>query len=339
MTKAFISGCASTVLSEQEHAFFKREDPWGLILFKRNCNNPDQVRALVSDFRNCVGRANAPVLIDQEGGRVQRLRPPHWSDYPAARQLAQASQGDSERLSELVWSHARLLAHDLREIGITVDCLPCVDISFPQTHMVIGDRSFGATPDIVIAGGRAQIKGLGAGGVLSVMKHIPGHGRATVDSHLELPTVTASHAELSKMDFAPFRAIAHECPMAMTAHVVYSQIDSRAPATTSRQVVEVVIRGDIGFDGLLMTDDLSMKALGGSFESRVEASIAAGCDMLLHCNGVMEEMCMVAGATPDLSGKALRRADTALRSVGKPDSADIEALHKFVFDAVSSTAV
>ncbi|MGL5113737.1 MAG: beta-N-acetylhexosaminidase [Beijerinckiaceae bacterium] len=312
--KAFIAGAAGPALSPEETAFFSAERPWGLILFRRNVTDPDQVRRLVDSFRESVGREDAPVLIDQEGGRVQRLTLPHWPKYPSGRTYGKLFTNDPLHRREIARLGARLIAHDLRALGITVDCLPVLDVPVEGAHDVIGDRAYSHAPAEVAVLGRAACEGLLAGGVLPVIKHIPGHGRAGADSHMALPVVDADRSALSAADFMPFRHLA-DMPLAMTAHVVYSAIDPTRPATTSRKVMRQVIRGEIGFDGLVMTDDLSMKALGGEFADRARAALAAGCDMILHCNGELAEAYPVAEATPELKGKAKRRADAALARI------------------------
>ena len=308
---ACILGCAGLTLSREERAFFREVQPWGFILFKRNVDTPDQVRALVDSLRACVERPDAPVLIDQEGGRVQRLGPPHWRRYPPGRAYGALKGNDPLLRREITRLGARLLAHDLAELGINVDCVPVLDVPEPGAHDVIGDRAYGATPQEVALLGRAAAEGLIAGGVLPVIKHIPGHGRAKSDSHLALPVVDASYDELDARDFAPFRVLS-DMPMAMTAHVVYTAVDPKRPATTSKKAMREVIRGAIGFDGLVMSDDLSMKALSGDFAERARASLAAGCDVVLHCNGDMAEMKAVLQGTKALSGRAAQRARAAL---------------------------
>ncbi len=312
--KAMIAGCAGKELSREEAAFFKAERPWGFILFRRNVETPDQVRRLVDSLRATVGRADAPVLIDQEGGRVQRLGPPHWPKYPAGRAYGRMAGNDPLLRRELARLGARLMAHDLRALGINVDCVPVLDVPVPGAHDVIGDRAYASDPESIAVIGRAAAEGMIAGGVLPVIKHIPGHGRAGADSHLALPIVEASREELSRADFLPFRHLA-DMPLAMTAHVVYTAIDAKAPATTSRKVMREVIRGEIGYDGLVMSDDLSMKALAGDFGGRARAAIAAGCDVVLHCNGDMAEMKPIAAAAPELKGAAMRRARAALKRI------------------------
>ncbi|AWN52071.1 beta-N-acetylhexosaminidase [Methylobacterium sp. 17Sr1-1] len=309
MTLALILGCAGPTLSPEEAAFFRAVRPWGFILFKRNVETPEQVRALTAALRDTVGRADAPILIDQEGGRVQRMTRPHWPVYPSGRAYLRA--GGPEAGPMLARLGARLMAHDLAEVGINVDCAPVLDVPVPGAHDVIGDRAYGTDPAVVAAFGRAVAEGLMAGGVLPVMKHMPGHGRAGADSHHALPVVEASLDDLDAHDFRPFRALA-DLPMAMSAHVVFRALDPENPATTAATVIREIVRGRIGFDGLLMTDDLSMNALSGSFRDRTAAAFRAGCDIGLHCNGVRAEMEEVAAAAPVLAGEALRRAEAAL---------------------------
>ena len=314
--RAFVAGCLGPVLTPEERTFFRDADPFGFILFRRNIDHPEQVRALTASLREAVGRDDAPILIDQEGGRVQRLGPPHWPRYPAGRVYGRIPQ-DSPRAAFL---GARLMAHDLRALGITVDCLPVLDVPTPGAHDVIGDRAYGDEPETVTELGGAAAEGLMAGGVLPVVKHIPGHGRAGADSHLSLPRVDASLEDLRARDFVPFRALAH-LPAAMTAHVVYEAIDRDRPGTISRRVVQDVVRGEIGFQGLLFTDDLSMKALSGSFRGRTEEAIAAGCDVALHCCGDLDEARGVAEGAPILAGDALRRVQAAMAVIDREPEA------------------
>jgi beta-N-acetylhexosaminidase len=304
--RAVIFGCAGPALTPSEVAFFRETDPLGFILFARNCADPNQIRALVGAMRETVGREDAPVLIDQEGGRVMRLRPPHWPDRPAAARFAALAARDQKAAAQAAKLNARLIAEDLRALGITVDCAPVLDVLRPETHDVIGDRAYGRDPKQVAALGRAVAEGLLEGGVLPVIKHIPGHGRARADSHLELPTVEASRTELEAGDFTPFRDLA-DMPWAMTAHVLYTALDAKRPATTSPEIISKVIRVWIGFDGVLLSDDLSMKALGGGFAERTRASLVAGCDVALHCNGDAKEMEQIAGACGPLTDAAQRR--------------------------------
>ncbi|HEX3756642.1 MAG TPA: beta-N-acetylhexosaminidase [Rhizomicrobium sp.] len=314
-----IYGCGGLALSADERDFFRDSQPWGFILFGRNIEHPDQVRALVASLRETVGDERAPVLIDQEGGRVARLGPPCWrARLPAAR-FGAAHADNPEKAREATYLNARLIAHDLFGLGINVDCLPVLDVPVAGADAVIGDRAFGSDPGTIIALGRAQIEGLLEGGVLAVMKHIPGHGRATADSHKALPRISATAEELSASDFVTFRSL-DTCPMAMTAHVVYEAIDPQRPATTSPKVVRQVIRGEIGFDGLLLSDDLSMQALNGPLSVRTKAALFAGCDLVLHCNGDMEEMKQVASEAKELAGASARRSEHALSHLRAPDS-------------------
>ena len=309
--RALIVGLSGPDLTDDERRFFREIDPWGFILFRRNVVDRAQVARLTAELRAAVGR-RAPVLIDQEGGRVQRLAPPVWPAYPPGRAYGQLASPFARR--EAAWLGARLIAHDLHEVGVDVDCLPVLDVPSPGAHDVIGDRAYGADPATVASLGRAAAEGLLSGGVLPVVKHIPGHGRAGADSHHDLPVVDAPLAELEARDFAPFRVLA-DMPLAMTAHVVFTAIDAGRPATTSPEVISRIIRGAIGFKGLLMSDDLSMKALSGGFRARTEAALAAGCDVALHCNGDLAEMRAVAEGAPVLAGKAKRRAAAALARI------------------------
>lgn len=324
MPSACILGCEGLTLSAAEKIFFRKVDPWGFILFKRNVDTPEQVSALTATLRDIVGRADAPILIDQEGGRVQRMGPPHWPKYPAARKFEEVSTNDPLVRRELVRLGARLMAYDLASVGINVDCLPVLDVPAADGHEIIGDRAYGMDVASVAHLGRAAAEGLIAGGVLPVIKHIPGHGRAKADSHLELPVVNTPYEELEAVDFAPFKVLS-DMPLAMTAHVVYGAIDAKRPATTSKKAIRL-IREVIGFSGLIMSDDLSMKALGGSFGVRTASALKAGCDVVLHCNGEMTEMKAIVRETPELSGKARVRALAALARLAKsPEPFDVEA--------------
>ena len=321
MRKACILGCGGPVLTDEERAFFAAERPWGFILFRRNVETPDQVRALVQALRETVDDPGAPVLIDQEGGRVQRLGPPHWPRYPTGRAYGELSANDPTTAQALARLGGRLMAADLARVGINVDCVPVLDVPQPSAHDVIGDRAYGATVESVSRLGRAMAEGMLAGGVLPVIKHIPGHGRALADSHQALPVVDAPLEALEAVDFPPFEALS-DMPMAMTAHVVYRALDPRRPATTSRDVIRS-IRDRLGFSGLIMTDDLSMKALKGDMAGRARASLRAGCDVVLHCNGKMDEMRSVVAGTRRLAGPALRRAEAAMaRIVRRPEPLD-----------------
>ena len=316
--RAFITGVSGLSLTADERAFLRAEQPWGFILFKRNIDTPDQVIGLVKELRDCVGRADAPVLIDQEGGRVQRLGPPHWPVYPPGAVFGTLYDIDSELCLRAARLASALIAFDLTDLGITVDCLPLADVPVAGADAVIGNRAYGTRPDKVAEIARAVTEGLATGGVLPVLKHIPGHGRATADSHLRLPVVDTPRAELERTDFAAFRPLA-DLPMAMTAHVVFSAIDPAQPATTSATMITQVIRDAIGFQGLLMSDDVSMNALAGSIAERTGAIFEAGCDVVLHCNGNLREMRDVAARTPMLADEALSRADRALAARQRPD--------------------
>ncbi|UPT83471.1 beta-N-acetylhexosaminidase [Bradyrhizobium barranii subsp. apii] len=320
-TRAFITGVSGTELTAAEREFIRAERPWGFILFKRNVEAPAQVAALVEELRAAAGAADAPVLIDQEGGRVQRLGPPHWPVYPPGAIFSTLYDADSVLGLTAARLSARLIASDLADLGITVDCLPLADVPVPGADAVIGNRAYGTEPGKVAAIARAVTEGLEQGGVLPVLKHIPGHGRATADTHFKLPTVDAPWDELDRTDFAAFKPLA-DLPMAMTAHVVFSAVDPAHPATTSATMITQVIRGVIGYQGLLMSDDVSMNALSGNIAERTRAIFAAGCDMALHCNGNIEEMREVAGQTPELSGTALARAKAALASRKAPQPFD-----------------
>jgi beta-N-acetylhexosaminidase len=314
---ALIVGCAGPRLNAAERELFAEVKPWGLILFKRNCESPAQIAALTQEFRGLTGYRDALVFIDQEGGRVQRLGPPQWPSFPPAATFGEIYARNPAKGRELAKLGGRLIAQELWDLGITADCLPVADLRRPEGHGVIGDRAYGETVETVVELARAASEGLMEGGVLPVMKHIPGHGRANADSHEALPTVAAPLAELEKTDFEPFRRL-NNLPMAMTAHVLYRTIDPELPATISPTVVRDVIRGHIGFSGLLMTDDLSMKALKGSLRKRAERSLQAGCDIVLHCNGNLAEMKEIAAACTPLKGDAARRAAAAIKARKSP---------------------
>lgn len=307
---SFITGVAGPALTGEERQFLKEARPWGLIVFKRNVESPASLKALIDDFRSAVGW-QAPVLVDQEGGRVQRLGPPHWPSYPPGAAYGLLYDRDPKLGLAAATLGAALMAADLAGVGIDVDCLPIADVPVAGADPIIGDRAYGAEPAKVAAIAGAIAAGLLRGGVLPVLKHIPGHGRATADSHEKLPVVGADRATLEATDFAAFRAL-KSLPLGMTAHVVFSAIDPVAPATTSVTIVRDVIRDSIGFSGLLLSDDISMGALSGSIGERTKAAVAAGCDVVLHCNGKMDEMRAVAAAVPELAGNAERRAAAAL---------------------------
>ena len=326
--RAFICGVAGTNLSEEEKEFLREAQPWGVILMGRNCSNPEQVKRLCRSVRVALEREDAPILIDQEGGRVQRFGPPHLRAYPAAARFGEIYRQSSLAGVEAAYLGAKLIALDLHSLGITVDCLPVLDLPAEGMTAAIGDRALGGTADAVATLGGAQIDGLIAGGVIPVMKHMPGHGRALVDSHEALPQVDATMAELEAQDLSPFRLLAKRAPLGMTAHVVFLDVDDAAPATFSSPVIVNVIRERIGFDGALMTDDISMGALSGSASERARRAIAAGCELVLHCNGEIAEMGEIAGAVPELEGDALRRTDAALRSRRAPDPVERAALER-----------
>jgi beta-N-acetylhexosaminidase len=320
---AVVLGCRSEELHGDERRFFAEADPAGFILFRRNCGSPDQVRRLVEALRDSVGRADAPMLIDQEGGRVARLRPPYWRAYPPPARIAALPDPQAE---EAAWLGARLIADDLARLGISVDCLPVLDLPVAGADPVIGDRAYGDEPNRVARLARAVCDGLLVGGVVPILKHIPGHGRARVDSHYASPMVGTGQDELSVTDFAPFRALA-AMPWAMTAHIVYRAIDPAAPGTFSRAVIGEIIRGEIGFDGVLISDDLSMRALGGRLGERVQRALAAGCDLVLHCNGDRAEMEEVVAAAAPMTSEAaarLMRGEAMRRPPGKFDREEAE---------------
>jgi beta-N-acetylhexosaminidase len=319
--RAFITGVSGFTLTADERDFVRASRPWGFILFKRNIDTPAQVAELINELRESIGEPDAPVLIDQEGGRVQRFGPPHWPVYPAGAVFGTLYDIDRKLGLTAARLSARLIAADLIDLGVTVDCLPLADVPVAGADAVIGARAYGTEPGKVAAIARAVTEGLEQGGVLPVLKHIPGHGRATADTHFKLPVVDTPKAELERTDFAAFGPLA-DLPMAMTAHVVFSALDPAQPATTSATIIEQVIRGSIGFQGLLMSDDVSMNALAGSIAERTRAIVSAGCDMVLHCNGDLDEMREVARETPVLSGKALDRAKRALASRNPPQPLD-----------------
>ena len=326
---AYVCGVEGSVIGPRERALFRERPPFGLILFERNIVDPAQVRALVASFREIVGRADAPVLIDQEGGRVQRLKPPLWRAYPPARFYGRLHEREPAGALAAAWLGARLIGEDLAQLGITMNCLPVADLCLPQTHAVIGDRAFAAEPGIVASLARATGQGLLAAGVLPVVKHIPGHGRAMVDSHERLPVVETSRAVLEKTDFAAFAALA-DLPLAMTAHVIYSAIDPDRPATVSPVVIGDIVRDHIGFAGVLVSDDISMKALSGPVAERTAAAVAAGCDLVLHCNGDIAEMREVAGAVGEAPPRLAQVMTAArARSGGRRDFDHAAAMAEF----------
>ncbi len=325
--RAVIFGCEGLRLSAAERAFFAASQPWGAILFARNIDTPAQVSALTAELRDAVGR-DLPILIDQEGGRVARMRGPQWRDWlPALEQCARAS--DPAAAMAL---RGEIIARELRAVGIDVNCAPLADIATPETHAILQNRCYGHTRTEVVTNARAMAEGLMAGGVLPVLKHIPGHGRATLDSHLDLPVIDTPADVLAAQDFAAFRALA-DLPLGMTAHLVFSRIDPDAPATQSPRMIKL-IREEIGFDGLLMTDDISMQALRGPVAQRAQAALAARCDLVLHCNGDMQEMQALADICPPLSNAAKARSERALELRSAPAPADMAALDAAYRDAM-----
>lgn len=315
-----IFGLSGTSLTEGERAFLRFYDPIGVILFARNVETPDQIRALIADVRNNLGRDDAPVLIDQEGGRVRRLRPPHWPDLPAAEALH--SGRDRQAADRAVFLHARLIAAELYQLGINVNCAPVLDIPAPGSHDIVGDRAYGDNAEEVIRNGRRVMDGLMAGGVLPVIKHLPGHGRAMADSHLELPIVDADPETLAETDFAPFEAL-NDAPFAMTAHIVYSAIDKISCATQSVEIIGNIIRSQMRFDGFLMSDDVDMKALTGTPGQKAWTAINAGCDGVLQCSGDKAVMDAVADALPEISPAAGNRLNRALSRLTEPTPFDL----------------
>ena len=319
--RAVVLGCVGTAPDAGECRFMADADPAGFILFKRNCESPEQVRALVASLREAVARPDAPVLIDQEGGRVVRLGPPHWRAPPAPALLGALAEIDGATGARAAWLSARLVAADLQPLGITVNCAPVLDLRFVEASKVIGDRSLGADPRAVARLGRAVADGLRAGGIVPAIKHMPGHGRAVADSHAVLPRVDTSLKSLRTRDFVPFRAL-RDAPAGLTSHVCYTALDAGRPGTLSKAVIGEAVRGTIGFDGLLISDDLSMGALIGPVGARAAAALAAGCDVALHCNGKRAEMEEVVAAVPRLTGRARERFDRMNAARQEPDSFD-----------------
>lgn len=305
--RACILGIAGTELGNWEKGFLREADPFGFILFARNIENRDQVRALIDELREAVGNSNVPILVDQEGGRVMRLKPPQWRNIPPAGVFGDLFDRDADDGREAAYTNARLMAMDLRDAGFNTTCAPVLDLRLPGMSDVVGDRSYGGEVGKVVALASAVTAGLLDGGIAPVIKHIPGHGRATVDSHKDLPIVTVSHDILSEFDFAPFAQM-KDVLAAMSAHLLFTAIDDQRPGTVSPIVINDVIRGEIGFDNLLISDDLSMEALGGSIASRAHECLQAGCDIALHCNGKRTEMEEVVSMAPLLTGSSLRRA-------------------------------
>lgn len=318
-------GLAGPALSAEERAFFGDIRPAGFILFARNIVSPSQVKGLCADLESVCGFAPAPILVDQEGGRVARFRPPHWLPHPPAAVFGGLFKDDPQAAILAAKTHGAAIGSELSALGITVDCLPVLDVLFAQTHDVIGDRAFSDDPHVVSQLGRAVMDGLMGAGIVPVIKHIPGHGRAQADSHLDLPVVTSKREDLAAVDFAPFKAL-NSAPMAMTAHILYEQLDDLHCGTHSANIIETIIRGEIGFDGVLMSDDLSMKALGGTLEERARRALDAGCDIALHCNGDMAEMVAVAAGCRALTGPATKRLKRAMLQCGRADLSDAALL-------------
>lgn len=328
---AAIFDTAGTRLTEDEKAFFKDVNPFGYILFARHCPDPESVKRLVGELKSLSGRDRLPILIDQEGGRVARLKPPHWNKYPPAGVFASLAKRDREKAHKAVYINARLIAHDLHSLGITVDCAPLADLPIKGAHDIIGDRAFGTESEQVVYLGRAMAAGLMDGGIIPVLKHIPGHGRATADSHDEIPVVHESLDVLRATDFVPFKTLAN-LPMAMTAHVMYTAIDDENMATLSKKTIDL-IRNELGFKNLLMSDALDMKSLSHlPLDERARACLAAGCDIALHCNSSFAEKVKVAEGVCALEGDALERANRAMNSVKAPKHFDpVEARQTLEF--------
>lgn len=331
---AAIVGIAGPELLAAERDLIAATRPLGFILFKRNCDSPDQISALTAALRAAVDDPAAPVLIDQEGGRVRRLQGPPWHDAPAAATFARLP--DPEAGARAAWLNSRLIADDLSWIGVDVDCVPCLDLSFPETHEAIGDRSYGTDVATVVRLGGAAAAGLKAGGVRPVMKHLPGHGRATVDSHDALPVVEADVDTLLSTDFAPFASLTDQIALGMTGHLMFPAIDPLWPSTLSPTIVHDVIRGHIGFDGLLLSDDLSMQALAGEVGERAYGAIAAGCDIALHCNGRFDEMRAVLDACGHMSAAADRRWALAQQGIAAPEAFDRQAAQQELASLLAS---
>ena len=322
MPSAVVFGCSGPVLNSEERKFFADADPWGFILFSRNAVDPQQLVALVGELRSTVAR-KAPVFIDQEGGRVARLGAPHWREWPPVGKLFSSTKFDAHDCEEMLGLRFRTIATELISVGVDVNCVPVLDLPVPGAHPVIGDRALGSEPRSVGRRGEIVCRALLAGGVLPVIKHIPGHGRASSDSHAELPVVEATRNELSKTDFEPFRALA-EMPIAMTAHVAYRDIDASRPATQSPSVIREVVRGDIGFEGVLLSDDLGMDALPGPLAKRAETALLAGCDIVLHCDGCRAGMQECMNGIGPVSGEALKRLKAAEARRTEPGDWDAE---------------
>lgn len=329
--KSVIFGCSGTSLTAEEIDFFERSQPLGFILFARNCENPLQVSSLVSQLKSCVPHEYVPILIDQEGGRVARLKSPHWRQAPAPAVFGKIADDDLELAKWCTETNAYLMGLDMIRMGINVNCAPLLDLPIPGMHPIIGDRAFHESYEIIASLGLSVLRGLEKAGVTGVIKHLPGHGRATVDSHEELPRIKNSEEDLIDSDFIPFRSVCDHIsyenlsyPWGMTAHIVYEDVDPRSPATQSYHVIQKVIRDDIGFKGLLITDCITMKALLGSYEERAQLSLEAGCDVVLHCSGVLEEMIDTAAGCTPLSAEALERLNASVPKMNVPSNPDME---------------
>ncbi len=323
--KPVIFGCAGPALSDEERRFFADTQPAGFILFSRNIVSPQQLLTLTTDLKLCVDRSDLLIAVDQEGGRVQRMKPPHWRDFPAMKLFGDCARRDKSLAERALEATCRLIADDLRCVGINMNCAPVLDLPIKGSDEIIGDRAFSDNLDVVHALGQVVLDSFQASAVLPVIKHMPGHGRALVDSHKALPRVTDPYDVLAKSDFRPFHQLRH-CAFAMTAHIVFDAVDPDHPATLSPTLIKQVIRQEIGFDGLLMTDDLSMQALKGSFSSRATTALEAGCDLVLHCNGDMHEMAEIAAAVPVASADMRHRIEDLLRSVKISDVPDRKKL-------------
>ena len=322
-SSAVIFGCAGPKLLPAEKVFFRDSNPWAFILFARNIETPEQVRRLTDDLRTAVGR-DALIFIDQEGGRVQRLRPPHWRNAPSAQTFGDLYSRDRMAGKRAIWLNHRLIAAELRAVGVTANCAPVLDIPVDGANPIISDRAFSRRPHEVIDMAHAAMAGLMSGGVAPVIKHIPGHGRADVDSHLALPVIKADSETLAQTDYVPFQAF-KEAPMAMTAHVVVNAVDPSLPVTLSKKAMRDLVRGTLGYQGLVMTDDLDMKALSGDLTDLTRKALSAGCDIALHCNGKMGSMVKVAKGARKLSGLALERASIADNTADTPADFDVKA--------------
>ncbi len=324
---AIILGCAGATLQPDERAFFRDLDPLGFILFARNCDTPQQVKALTGALRDCVGRADAPILIDQEGGRVARLRPPHWPSFPAMSLFGQMAGSDIDAAREACYLNALLIGHELAGLGIDVDCAPVLDLPVAGSHDIIGDRALAPDPETVAILGRAVCEGLAAAGVISVIKHIPGHGRATVDSHADLPRVDTPLEELQSSDFRPFAAL-RNAPWAMVAHVLFTAVDADHPVSTSPKAVRQILRTRIGYDGVLIADDIGMDALKGTLAERAAATLASGVDLTLHCSGRMDEMQALAPALLPVTPASAARVSRGRANLGSLDRAGAVAARR-----------